>query len=110
MTTGVTVLFGVGAVAAMLAVLVPVIRAQGATLRREIEGQGESLRREVDTLRSDVGEVRRDLHVLSDRVARIEGTLTGPWRPPANGTPAPGGQFATRPPGPAGRSGLRATL
>ena len=59
--------------AAMLAVLVPVIRAQGATLRREIEGQGESLRREMDTLRVDVGEVRRDLHVLSDRVARIEG-------------------------------------
>ncbi len=39
MTDGVTVLFGaVGAVAAMLAVLVPVIRAQGAALRREIEG------------------------------------------------------------------------
>ncbi len=78
MTDGVTVLFGaVGAVAALLAVLVPVIRAQGAALRREI-----------DTLRIDVGEVRRDLHVLSDRVARIEGMLTGPWRPPANGTPA----------------------
>ena len=101
MTDGVTVLFGaVGTVAAMLAVLVPVIRAQGAALRREIEGQGtslrceiegqgESLRREIDTLRVDVGEVRRDLHVLSDRVARIEGALTGPWRPPANGTPAP---------------------
>ena len=82
-------LFGaVGVVAAMLAVLVPVIRAQGAALRREIEGQGESLRREMDTLRVDVGEVRRDLHVLSDRVARIEGALTGPWRLPANGTPS----------------------
>ena len=100
MTDGVTVLFGaVGAVAAVLAVLVPLIRAQGtalrreiegqcASLRREIEGQGESLRREIDTLRADVGEVRRDLHGLSDRVARIEGTLTGPWRPPANGGPS----------------------
>ncbi|MDE0055951.1 MAG: hypothetical protein OXT64_17085 [Gammaproteobacteria bacterium] len=86
MTDGVTVLFGaVGAVAAMLAVLVPVIRGQGAALRREIEGQGTSLRREIDTLRGDVAEVRRDLHVLSDRVARIEGALTGPWRPPTNG-------------------------
>ena len=86
MTDGVTVLFGaVGAVAAMLAVLVPVIRGQGAALRREIEGQGTSLRREIDTLRADVAEVRRDLHVLSDRVARIEGALTGPWRPPTNG-------------------------
>ena len=89
MTDGVTVLFGaVGAVAAVLAVLVPLIRAQGAALRQEIEGQGASLRREIDTLRGDVGEVRRDLHGLSDRVARIEGTLTGPWRPPANGGPS----------------------
>ena len=67
-----------GAVAAVLAVLVPLIRAQGAALRHEIEGQGASLRREIDTLRGDVGEVRRDLHGLSDRVARVEGTLTGP--------------------------------
>ena len=71
MTDGVTVLFGaVGAVAAILAVLVPVIRAQGAGLRCDI-----------DTLRADMGEVRRDLH----RVARIEGALSGPWRP-ANGS------------------------
>ena len=54
-------------------------------LRCEIEGQGAGLRREVDTLRADVSEVHRDLHVLSDRVARIEGALTGPWWPPANG-------------------------
>ena len=78
MTDGVTVLFGaVGAVAAVLAVLVPLIRAQGAALRREI-----------DTLRTDMGEVSRDFHGLSDRVARIEGTLTGPWRSPANGGPS----------------------
>ena len=78
MTAGLTTLFGaVGAVAAMLAVLLPVILTQGAGLRREIH-----------TLRVDVGEVRRDLHALSDRVARIEGALTGPWRPP-NGAPAP---------------------
>lgn len=101
MTDGVTVLFGaLGAVAAILAVLVPVIRVQGAGLRHEIEGQGAGLRREIesqgaglrremDTLRADVGEVRRDLHILSDRVARIEGALSGPWRPPANGTSAP---------------------
>ena len=45
---GVTVLFGaVGAVAAMLAVLVPAIRGQGAALRREIERQGTSLRRAI---------------------------------------------------------------
>ena len=39
MTDGATVLFGAaGAVAAVLAVLVPLIRAQGTALRREIEG------------------------------------------------------------------------
>ena len=81
MTDGVTVLFvAVGAVATVQAVLVPLIRAQGTALRREIEGQGASLRREIDTLRVDVGEVRRDLHGLRDRVARIKGTLIGPWR------------------------------
>ena len=84
MTDGVTVLFGaVGAVVAILDVLVPVIRAQGATLCRETEGQGTSLRR------VNVDEARGDLHVLRDRVARIEGTLTDPWSPPANGTPSP---------------------
>ena len=81
MTAGLTTLFGaVGAVAAMLAVLLPVILTQGAGLRRE-----------MGTLRVDVGEVRRHLHALSDRVARIEGALTGPWRPqkrpPGDGAP-----------------------
>ena len=61
------------------------IEGQGASLRRAIKGQGKSLNCEIDTLRADVPEVRRDLHVLSDRVARIEGALTGPWRPPTNG-------------------------
>ena len=35
------------------------------------------------------GEPAPRLHVLSHRVARVEGALTGPWRPPANGTPSP---------------------
>ena len=53
----------------MLAVLLPVILTQGASLRREL-----------DTLRVDVGEVRRDVHALSDRVAdqaRIVAALEG---------------------------------
>lgn len=101
MSTALEILISAGGtVAAMLAVLLPVIRSQGSTLRREIEGQGASLGREIDTLRTDLGreldtlrsdvaEVRRDLHALSDRVARIEGAMSGPWRPPANGAPAP---------------------
>ena len=125
MSAGLLTLFGaVGAVAAMLTVLLPVILAQGKGLRREIDAHGAELRRQIDdvrreidaqgtelrrqidtqgaevrreidslrgevgSLRSDMAETRRDLHALSDRVARIEGALTGPWRP-TNGSPAP---------------------
>ncbi len=78
-------LFGtLGAVAAILAVLVPMIRAQGASLRRELD----HVRTDVAGVRTDVAEVRRELHAQGERVARIEGALTGPWRPP-NGAPAP---------------------
>ena len=38
-------------------------------------------------LRTELTEVRRDLHALAERVARVEGALTGPWRP-TNGSPA----------------------
>ena len=95
MSAGLTTLFGaVGTVAALLAVLLPVIRAQGASLRRELDALRDTVRGDVAGLRNDVarldGRVDRltgDVHALSDRVARIEGALTGPWRP-ANGTPA----------------------
>lgn len=67
----------IGAAVGMLAVLVPLmVTLHGRTDRR------------IDALAGDVAEVRRDLHALAERVARIEGALTGPWRP-ANGTPAP---------------------
>ena len=33
--------------------------------------------------------IRADVHALAERVARIKGAMSGPWRPPANGTPAP---------------------
>jgi len=116
MSAGITMLFGaVGAVGAMLAVLVPLLLVQGrrigavaadvattrtelstdvaevrrelredlAEVRRELRDDLAEVRREV---RNDLAELRTDLHVLSDRVARIEGVLTGPWRP-ANGPP-----------------------
>ncbi|MDE0227645.1 MAG: hypothetical protein OXJ62_02170, partial [Spirochaetaceae bacterium] len=60
---------------------------------RECRGR-RHYRRGLDQVRADVAEVRRDLQALTarvdslaERVARIEGALTGPWRP-ANGTPA----------------------
>ena len=79
MSNAAVTLFGaLGAVAALLAVLLPVILTQGASLRREL-----------DAVRADVGEVRRDLHDVSDRVARIEGALTGRVSAvPAAGVPA----------------------
>ena len=68
----------IGAAGGMLAVLVPLLLTLAAGIRREL-----------DHVRADVAEVRRDLHALAERVARIEGAMNGPWRPPANGSPAP---------------------
>ena len=86
MTAEVTVLFGaVGVVGAMLAVLVPVIRAQGSALRRELDTLRGDIRADVASLRADVAAVRAGLHALAERVARIEGAFTGPWRPLCEG-------------------------
>ena len=68
----------VGAAVGLLAVLVP--------LMLYLHGR---LAADLAATRGDVAEVRRGLHALAERVARIEGAMTGPWRPPANGTPAP---------------------
>ena len=85
MSAGLTTLFGsVGTVAAVLTVLLPVILAQGKSLRRELD----HVRADVARLDGRIDRISDDLHALSDRVARIEGALTGPWRP-ANGAPAP---------------------
>ena len=86
----------VGAAVGLLGVLVPLLLAQG----RRVDSLAAALAAARTELRADVAEVRRDLHAeatairaylhaLAERVARIEGTLSGPWRPPANGTPAP---------------------
>ena len=69
----------VGAAVGLLAVLVPLLLTLG---------------RRIDALAADVAEVRRDLRDLGERVARIEGALTGPWRPPANGPAQPAAEAA----------------
>ena len=79
---------------------------------------GRPLRRRAATARSgllappgtraELAEVRRrDLHALAERVARIEGALTGPWRP-TNGSPAPASKTPpdARSAGTAGRGGV----
>ena len=80
----------IGAAVGMLAVLVPLLLTLAAGIRREL-----------DQVRSVVAEVRHALQALTtrvdslaERVARIEGALTGPWRP-ANGAPAASTQGAT---------------
>ena len=74
----------VGVGVALPAVLVPLI----LTLHGRVIGEIGDVRR---TLTAGVADVRRDLHALAERVARIEDTmaaLTSPWRP-ANGSPEP---------------------
>lgn len=73
------------------------------TLRTDLHGEIEAWRTELRAdigaartdqsadaalIRAELAEVRRDVHALSERVARIEGALTGPWRPPNGGAPA----------------------
>ncbi len=98
----------VGVGAALLAVLVPLLLAQGRRIdridaridalaaaleavRTELHADIVAVRTEMGAdaalIRAELAEVRRDVHALSERVARIEGALTGPWRPP-NGAPA----------------------
>ena len=90
MTPALTTLLGAaGVVAAMLAVLVPLLLTLGRRMDR--------MDTRFDALAADVAEVRRDLHALAERVARIEGALTGPWRPPANGNPTPAPSTAAGP-------------
>ena len=87
---------GVGV--ALLAVLVPVVVLQSRRLEQRIDALAADLSATRTELRADVAEVRRDLiartdrltddlHSLAERVARMEGALTGPWRP-TNGSPA----------------------
>ena len=70
----------VGAAVGMLAVLVPLLLAQG---------------RRLDRMDARIDRIDATLHALAERGARIEGALTGPWRPPANG-----GQAAPADPAP----------
>ena len=65
-------IIGVGV--ALLAVLVPLLLSIG---------------RRIDRLEDRPQELARDLRALAERVARIEGAVCGPWRPPE---PDPAGE------------------
>ena len=77
----------VGVGVALLAVLVPVVVLQSRRLEQRIDAVVDALTATRTELRTDVAEVRRELHAIAERVARIECALTGPWRP-TNGSPA----------------------
>ena len=71
----------VGVGVTLLAVLVP--------LQLSI---GRRIDRRIDRVEDRLEELARDLRALAERVARIEGAVCGPWRPPEpdppGGTPA----------------------
>ena len=64
----------VGVGVALLAVLVPLLLSIG---------------RRIDRIEDRLQELARDLRALAERVARIEGAVCGPWRPPE---PDPAGE------------------
>ena len=64
----------VGVGVALLAVLVPLMLSIG---------------RRIDRIEDRLQELARDLRALAERVARIEGAVCGPWRPPE---PDPAGE------------------
>ena len=64
----------VGAAVALLGVLVPLLL---------------SIRGSVAEVRTDLRALTARVDAVAERVARIEGAMSGPWRPqPANGNPA----------------------
>ncbi len=61
------------------------LAAEPASARTELRADVAEVRRD---LHAEATAIRADVHALAERVARIEGTMMGPWRA-ANGSPAP---------------------
>ena len=79
----------VGVGVAMLAVLVPLQLSVARRIDRRIDrledrlnGRMDRLESRIERLESRIEELARDLGALAERVARIEGAVCGPWRPP----------------------------
>jgi hypothetical protein len=75
----------VGVGVALLAVLVPLLLSIG----RRIDRLEDRLNGRINRLEARIEELARDLRALAERVARIEGAVCGPWRPPE---PDPAGE------------------
>ena len=72
----------VGVGVTLLAVLVPLQLSMGRRIDRRIDRLEDRLNSRMDRLESRIEELARDLGALAERVARIEGAVCGPWRPP----------------------------
>ena len=92
MSDGAVIVAIAGVGAGLLGVLVPLLLTLGRRIdavATDLAATWTELRGDVADVRRDVAEVRRDLRDLGERVARIEGALTGPWRAPTNGGSPP---------------------
>ena len=79
----------IGAAVGLLAVLVPIMLYLHGRLAAEIADVRRDLRTDLAEIRADGRALTARVDALTERVARIEGAMNGPWRPPANGSPAP---------------------
>ena len=57
----------------------------GVTLLAVLVPLQLSMGRRIDRIEDRLEEMARDLRALAERVARIEGAVCGPWRPPETG-------------------------
>ena len=71
----------IGAAVGLLGVLVPLMLYLHGRLAADLTATRADVHAEATAIRADV-------HALAEWVARIEGAMSGPWRPPSNGTPA----------------------
>lgn len=72
----------VGVGVTLLVVLVPLQLSMGRRIDRRIDHLEDRLNGRMDRLESRIEELARDLGAIAERVARIEGAVCGPWRPP----------------------------
>ena len=80
-----TLAVGVGLLGVLVTLLLNLHGQQGRRMDRledRLEAVRGELRGELAEISAGQEALREDLHDLDRRVARIEGVLMGPWRPP----------------------------
>ena len=76
-------IIGVGVT--LLAVMVPLQLSIARRIDRVEDRLNERMNRmdrRMERLEARIEELARDLRAMAERVARIEGAVCGPWRPP----------------------------